>query len=116
MIDGRRGSGTGKARPVTHLREAIVPVGGNAAARAGLSADAQRAPPDHQGLAPLAYLYDDERDYLSYLAAFAGTGLRNAEPVFVAVPGHRAALLRDRLGAESPLVRYGAMTETGRNP
>jgi anti-sigma regulatory factor (Ser/Thr protein kinase) len=67
-------------------------------------------------LTHLAYLYDDDRDYLSYLSAFAGTGLRNAEPVFVAVPGPRAALLREHLGAESPLVRYGAMTETGRNP
>jgi anti-sigma regulatory factor (Ser/Thr protein kinase) len=70
----------------------------------------------NDGLTHLAYLYDDDRDYLSYLSAFAGAGLRNAEPVFVAVPGHRAALLRERLGAETPLVRYGAMTETGRNP
>ena len=70
----------------------------------------------NEGLSHLAYLYDDERDYLSYLSAFAGVGLRNGEPVFVAVPGRRAALLRERLGAESPLVRYGAMTETGRNP
>ena len=31
-------------------------------------------------------------------------------------PDRRAALLRERLGAESPLLRYGAMTETGRNP
>jgi anti-sigma regulatory factor (Ser/Thr protein kinase) len=64
----------------------------------------------------LAYLYDDERDYLSCVSAFVRVGLRNAEPVFVAVPGHRAAPLRERLGAESPLLRYGAMTETGRNP
>ena len=28
----------------------------------------------------------------------------------------RATLLRERLGAESPLLRYGAMAETGRNP
>ena len=70
----------------------------------------------NEGLTHLAYLYDDERDYLSYLSAFAAAGLRNAEPVFVEVPGRRAALLRERLGGESPLVRYGAMTETGRNP
>jgi len=69
-----------------------------------------------EGLTHLAYLYDDERDYLSYLSAFAAAGLRHAEPVFVEVPGRRAALLRERLGSESPLVRYGAMTETGRNP
>jgi anti-sigma regulatory factor (Ser/Thr protein kinase) len=108
-----------------------VSVGGRAAARADLGLAAQqpgRTPqrPEggaaaggadgHDGLTHLAYLYDDERDYLSYLSAFAGAGLRNAEPVFVAVPGRRAALLRERLGAESPLVRYGAMAETGRNP
>lgn len=90
-------------------------VGGRSGARADLSPDG-RATIGSAGLTHLAYFYDDERDYLSYLSAFAGAGLRNAEPVFVAVPGRRAALLRERLGAESPLVRYGAMTETGRNP
>ena len=34
----------------------------------------------------------------------------------MAVPGRHAAVLREILGAESPLLRYGAMTETGRNP
>lgn len=69
-----------------------------------------------ESLSHLAYFYDDERDYLSYLSAFALAGLRDAEPVFIAVPGHKAVLLRDRLGAESHLVRYGAIAETGRNP
>jgi anti-sigma regulatory factor (Ser/Thr protein kinase) len=68
------------------------------------------------GLDHLAYLYDDERDYLACLSAFVQAGLRNAEPVFIAVPAHRAAPLREHFGAESPLLRYGAMTETGRNP
>jgi anti-sigma regulatory factor (Ser/Thr protein kinase) len=95
--------------------EAVVSVGGRAAARADLGLDTGGGS-GHQSLTHLAYLYGDERDYLSYLSAFAGTGLRNAEAVFVAVPGHRAAPLRERLGAESPLVRYGTMTETGRNP
>jgi anti-sigma regulatory factor (Ser/Thr protein kinase) len=70
----------------------------------------------NDGLNHLAYLYDDERDYLSCLSDFAQAGVRNAEPVFVAVSGHRSASLRERLGAESPLLRYGAMAETGRNP
>jgi len=69
-----------------------------------------------ENLNHLAYFYDDERDYLSYLSALALAGLRNAEPVFVAVPGRKAALLRERLGGESHLLRYGAITETGRNP
>lgn len=68
------------------------------------------------GLTHLAYMYDDERDYLSCLSAFVNDGLRDAEPVFVAVPEHRAGPLRERLGAESALLRYGAMAETGRNP
>jgi anti-sigma regulatory factor (Ser/Thr protein kinase) len=68
------------------------------------------------GLNHLAFLYDDERDYLNSLSTFVQAGLRNAEPVFVAVPDRRAALVRERLGAESPLLRYGAMAETGRNP
>jgi anti-sigma regulatory factor (Ser/Thr protein kinase) len=70
----------------------------------------------NDGLDHRAYLYDDERDYLTCLCDFAQAGLRKAEPVFVAVPGRRAALLRERLGPESPLLRYGAMAETGRNP
>jgi len=69
-----------------------------------------------EGLSHLAYFYDDQRDYLSYLSAFALAGLRNAEPVLVAVPGRKAALLRERLGAGSQLLRYGAIAETGRNP
>jgi anti-sigma regulatory factor (Ser/Thr protein kinase) len=82
---------------------------------------AARTDPGHparggESLSHLAYFYDDERDYLSYLSAFALAGLRNAEPVLVAIPGRKAALLRERLGAESPLLRYGAIAETGRNP
>jgi anti-sigma regulatory factor (Ser/Thr protein kinase) len=73
-------------------------------------------PVGSKGLNHRAYLYDDERDYLACLAEFVQAGLRNAEPVFVAVPGRHAAVLRDVLGAESPLLRYGVMTETGRNP
>jgi hypothetical protein len=69
-----------------------------------------------ESLSHLAYFYDDERDYLSYLSAFALAGLRNGEPVFVAVPGRKAPLLRERLGAESHLLRYGAIAKTGRNP
>jgi anti-sigma regulatory factor (Ser/Thr protein kinase) len=69
-----------------------------------------------ESLSHLAYFYDDERGFLSYLSAFAIAGLRNAEPVFVAVPGRKAELLRERLGAASHLLRYGAIAETGRNP
>jgi anti-sigma regulatory factor (Ser/Thr protein kinase) len=91
----------GSSRAMMHMQNAP---GGAEAGRAG-----------DDGLDHLAFLYD-EREYLSCLAGFVQAGLRNAEPVFVAVPGRRAAMLRERLGAESPLLRYGAMTKTGRNP
>ncbi len=93
----------GPARDMTHRQD---PPGGAAAGWAA----------SNDGLDHLAYLYDDERDYLSRLSIFVHAGLGNAEPVFVAVPDRRGALLRERLGAESPLLRYGAMAETGRNP
>jgi anti-sigma regulatory factor (Ser/Thr protein kinase) len=70
----------------------------------------------HDALVHLAYLYDDEDDYMSYLSAFVEAGLRNDEPVLVMVPGRRLALLREGLGAGSPLLRYGDMTHLGRNP
>jgi anti-sigma regulatory factor (Ser/Thr protein kinase) len=68
------------------------------------------------GLSHVAYLYDDEHDYVSYLCAFVRAGLRNAEPVFLALPDDKSALLRQCLGAESRFVRYGAMARTGHNP
>jgi anti-sigma regulatory factor (Ser/Thr protein kinase) len=93
----------GPARGMMHRQDAP---GGAAAGRSAGGA----------GLTHLAYLYDDERDYLASLSAFVHAGLRSDEPVFVAVPGRLAGLLSERLGAESPLLRYGAMAETGRNP
>jgi anti-sigma regulatory factor (Ser/Thr protein kinase) len=91
-----------------------VCAGGSAAAQADLGLPVRGR--GGESLSHLAYFYDDERDYMSYLSAFAGTGLHSSEPVFVAVPGDKAGLLRERLGAESRLLRYGAMSETGRNP
>jgi anti-sigma regulatory factor (Ser/Thr protein kinase) len=93
----------GPERGMLHQRDTP----GRAAAGHAAAGDAL----DHR-----AYLYDDERDYLSCLSSFVQAGLRNAEPVFVAVPDRRAALLREHLGAGSPLLRYGAIAETGRNP
>jgi anti-sigma regulatory factor (Ser/Thr protein kinase) len=93
----------GPARGMMHMQNAA---GGTAFSRAACN----------DGLSHLAYLYDDERDYLSCLSHFVRNGLRNAEPVFVAVPDRQAVLLREHLGVESALLRYGAMAETGRNP
>jgi anti-sigma regulatory factor (Ser/Thr protein kinase) len=93
----------GPVKAPMHIQQAL---GGTAAGQAE----------GNDGLNHLAYLYEDEDDYLSRLSIFVQSGLRNAEPVFVAVPDRRAAPLRERLGAESSLLRYGAIMETGRNP
>jgi hypothetical protein len=118
-VGGRAASGPDLGADARRTQQGWTPQGhmnGMRNARGAPGGAAAGQDTGNEGLTHLAYLYDDERDYLSYLSAFAGAGLHNAEPVFVAVPGDRAALLRERLGAESPLVRYGAMTETGRNP
>jgi anti-sigma regulatory factor (Ser/Thr protein kinase) len=70
---------------------------------------------NNSGPAHLALFYRDQAEYLAQLAAFARGGLAIAEPVFVAVPGDRARLLRAQLG-EAAGVAYADMAELGRNP
>lgn len=70
----------------------------------------------HGGLSHLAFFYRDQAEYLAHIQAFANDGLANAEPVFVAVPGDKARLVRGELGGESGQVSYGDMAELGRNP
>jgi anti-sigma regulatory factor (Ser/Thr protein kinase) len=64
----------------------------------------------------LALFYRDRAEYLARLHAFARDGLASAEPVFVAVPGDRARLLRAQLGPGAAGVSYADMAELGRNP
>jgi len=66
------------------------------------------------GLSHLALFYRDQRDYLARIGEFASAGHAGGEPVFIAVPGDKASLLRDHLG-DGP-VRYADMAELGRNP
>jgi anti-sigma regulatory factor (Ser/Thr protein kinase) len=68
------------------------------------------------GLTHLAFFYRDRAEYLAHIQAFAHDGAANAEPVFVAVPGDKARLVRGQLGGESGQVSYGDMAELGRNP
>jgi anti-sigma regulatory factor (Ser/Thr protein kinase) len=68
------------------------------------------------GLAHLALFYRDWTGYLACVLAFARDGLASGEPVFIAVPGHRAWLLEAELGGQSRHVSYGDMAELGRNP
>jgi anti-sigma regulatory factor (Ser/Thr protein kinase) len=84
-------------------------VTGQAARSAGMPGEAA----DSEGLSHLAFFYRDQRDYLAEIEAFARAGQANGEPVFIAVPGDKGRLLRERLGNR---IRYADMTQLGRNP
>ena len=115
-VRGRPAAHTDPAHPARRAWPGPPPPGPPPGVQGGPGAPGGGGAGGGGSLSHLAYFYDDERDYLSYLSAFAIAGLRSAEPVFVAVPGRKAELLRERLGAESHLLRYGAITKTGRNP
>jgi len=70
----------------------------------------------HGGLTHLAFFYRDRAEYLARIQAFARDGLAQAEPLFVAVPGDKARLVRTQLGGEYSEVSYGDIAELGRNP
>jgi anti-sigma regulatory factor (Ser/Thr protein kinase) len=70
----------------------------------------------HGALAHLVLFYRGWPGYLACLLAFARDGLANGEPVFIAVPGHRARLLAAELRGQSRQVSFGDMAELGRNP
>jgi anti-sigma regulatory factor (Ser/Thr protein kinase) len=65
------------------------------------------------GLSHLAFFYRDQHDYLARIGEFASAGHASGEPVFIAVPGDKASLLRDHLDGS---IRYADMSELGRNP
>lgn len=63
-----------------------------------------------------ALLYHSEGEYIDLLTRFISEGLDRAQPVFVAIPGDKLALLRDALGAAATHVTMTDITEMGRNP
>jgi anti-sigma regulatory factor (Ser/Thr protein kinase) len=63
-----------------------------------------------------ALFYRDDDEYLAGTVPFVREGLAGGEPVAVAVPGERLALIRDALGADAERVRLLDMREAGRNP
>jgi anti-sigma regulatory factor (Ser/Thr protein kinase) len=67
------------------------------------------------GLAHLARLYDGPADYLAAVREFVRGGLSRGEPVLVAVPGPKVAVLRPEL-PQADGVTFADMTELGRNP
>jgi anti-sigma regulatory factor (Ser/Thr protein kinase) len=70
----------------------------------------------HGALTHLAFFYRGQAEYLARIQAFARDGRDHAEPLFVAVPGDKARLVRTQLGADYGEVSYGDMAELGRNP
>src|SRR5574337_1453155 len=63
-----------------------------------------------------AFFYRGEREYVDVLLRFVQGGLRDGEPVLVAVPGRNLGLLRDALDEVPPGVTLADMTAVGRNP
>lgn len=60
--------------------------------------------------------YHSDQEYVQGLVPFLVDGLTRAEPVAVAVPADRLAVLREALGADATRVHQLDMTEVGRNP
>lgn len=63
-----------------------------------------------------ALLYSDDQQYLDGVLPFVLDAVRAEQPVFVAVPAERVALLRDQLDGAESAVRFADMTQLGRNP
>ena len=63
-----------------------------------------------------ALLYGSEEEYLAALVPFITDGLAAAQPVAVAVPEPKLAVLREALGTDAERVKMIDMTEAGRNP
>jgi len=63
-----------------------------------------------------ALLYSDDDEYLAGTVPYIREGLAIGEPVAVAVPADRLALIRDALGADAERVLLRDMLVAGRNP
>jgi anti-sigma regulatory factor (Ser/Thr protein kinase) len=72
---------------------------------------AGRSPFRHQ-----AFVYRGEKQYVREVAAFVAQGARAGEPVLVAVPPARSALLRTVLAPFARLVEFTDPAELGPNP
>jgi anti-sigma regulatory factor (Ser/Thr protein kinase) len=60
--------------------------------------------------------YRDEREYLDGISTFVRAALAADRPVLVEVPDPRGEMVREALGADAAAVRFGNMTQDGRNP
>lgn len=69
-----------------------------------------------QGLRHEALHYPDLDTYLGEIAAFVHAGLRNGEPVLVALPSHRLDLVRGALRTDPGEIEFVDLNRNGRNP
>ena len=67
-------------------------------------------------LVHIALFYRGDREYLDTLVPFIREGLERGEPVAVAVPTRKLALIRDTLGEDAARVSLSDMAAIGRNP
>ena len=75
---------------------------------------------EREGFVHSALFYNSQQEYLDFVSRFVVDGLTADEPVLIAVPGDKLALLRDevfrrRNGATAEL-RMADITEVARNP
>ncbi|MFD5818648.1 anti-sigma factor RsbA family regulatory protein [Streptomyces sp. NPDC127038] len=63
-----------------------------------------------------ALIYRDDLEYVHQMTRFIADGVAAGEPVAVAVPARRLALVRDALGPLGDPVRWIDMEQAGRNP
>ncbi|EUA08059.1 MEthanogen/methylotroph, DcmR Sensory domain protein [Mycobacterium kansasii 732] len=68
------------------------------------------------GLSHSALFYRSEPEYLDAVVPFVLDGLCNDEPVLVAVPERKRAVLRTALGSACQKVTLADLTDGGRNP
>jgi anti-sigma regulatory factor (Ser/Thr protein kinase) len=68
------------------------------------------------GFEHAAVFYAGDHEYADEVLGFVDPGLADGDRVFVAVPGPRLGLLRDRLGGRAAGVTFADMTELGANP
>lgn len=71
---------------------------------------------DANSLVHIALFYRGDRQYLDTVVPFIREGLAKGEPIVVAVPTAKLALLRAALGADADRVMLADMAAVGRNP
>ena len=83
--------------------ESAIPVGGQQQDRV-------------EALLHEAVFYAGQDDFVRRMSSFVLDGVGAGDPVLVMIPGHKIAPLRDALGRDGDRVRFGDMSEIGRNP